>query len=73
MAPNLIQSSEYLRTAGMKANNDREYSVTLYGKSYYYLLEILEGGAERSAEFTELLPMVFLAVEIRSQLREQGF
>lgn len=73
MATSISVSEEFMRTRGIKHNRNRHYTITLCGESWYALLHNLEERAEHSNNFVEIKDLVILAVEIRSQLRTEGF
>ena len=68
-----VSSPEWFISAGVKANRVLEFSVRQDGNFWYGLLKDIEDQAEESKHFPDIQRLVLESIEIRSQLKEQGF
>ena len=73
MSSSSVPTSVLFHTKGIKANRHRQYAVEFTGERWYSLLEILEKMAEESHHFNQIAEFVSAALDIRRQLRQQGF
>lgn len=62
-----------LRTAGIKANRDRVFTVTLTGKQVYDFLHLLEARSMEQKSYLDVRQAVIFCELIRDQVNEQGF
>ncbi len=60
-------------TQGIKANRCKPYTVELDGQRWYRYMQRLERRAIESTEFGEVVECVLDYLDIRDQLRRQGF
>ena len=60
-------------TQGIRANRHKDLAVIFTGERWYRLLRLFEKRAEQSAEFSEISEWVTAVVDVRHQLKRQGF
>ena len=66
-------SSDWFVSAGVKAHRKEQFSVRQSGKFWDGVLHDIEQQAEESKHFPDIQRYVLRSIEIRAQLKEQGF
>lgn len=66
-------TEDFFVTQGVKSNRRKRFHIEQDGKFFYELLQDLERQAEESHHFDEIAKHVLKAIEIRQQLKLQGF
>lgn len=65
--------TEFFISAGVKANRTRKFRVEADGQFWYDVLKDIETSAEHSDHFPDIARQTLRAIEIREQLKKQGF
>ena len=70
LTPSWVERCE---TNGIKANRNKEFSLTFSGTEIYALLELLQDIAERGGPYAQMSRYVLAAETIRERAKAQGF
>lgn len=64
---------EWFVSSGIKSNRKCDFNVHHDGQFWYRLLQDIEHQAEESKHFPDIQRYVLESIEIRQQLKDQGF